>query len=171
MKMIQVGDEIPDGTIYVFENNTPKAVTVHDLCKGKKVVIFGLPGAFTAVCSSKQVPQYYEKLNALHDAGIDAVYCTSVNDAFVMHFWAKELGVSTDSLPMLADGEAEWHKKTGLTQHLPGLGTRALRYSMVVDDLKVIQLNAEEPGPTCYRLSGPDTILKQINADEKSNGN
>jgi len=160
--MIKVGEKIPDGILHVLQDGAPKAVTMHDLCKDKKVVIFGLPGAYTTVCSSKQVPQYYEKLSALQDVGVEAVFCVSVNDAFVMHHWAKDLNVEEERLCMLADGEAAWNSKLGLTQHLDGLGTRALRYSMVVDNLVVTHLNAEEPGPTCYRISGPDTILKQL---------
>jgi glutaredoxin/glutathione-dependent peroxiredoxin len=159
--MIQLGDTLPDGTLYVLSDGDPKPVTIRDICKGKKIVIFGLPGAYTTVCSNKQVPQYNEKLSEFKSAGIDQVYCVSVNDAFVMDHWKRDLGVD-DELCMLADGEAAWHKEMGLTQHLQGLGKRALRYSMIVDDGKVVSLHVENPGPTCYTISGPSMLLQDL---------
>lgn len=158
--MIQVGDKIPNGNVYVMEDNKPVKKNLHDLCKGKKVVIFGLPGAFTPVCTTQQVPQYYDKLKEFEKRGVDGVFCMSVNDAFVMHKWAESLGVNEAQLPMLADGDASWHEQCGLTQHLEGLGTRARRYSMVVDDLVITNLNAEEEGGTCYRVSDPEKMLE-----------
>jgi len=162
MAHISKGDTIPDANLYTLEEGAPKAHRTHDLFKGKKVVIFGLPGAYTTTCSQKQVPEYYSRLSEFTDKGIDGVYCVSVNDPFVMQSWAKSLDVDTDKLCFLGDGDAWWHQMMGLTQILGGLGTRALRYSMMLDDLKVQHLNVEEPGPTCYRISGPSTILKQL---------
>ncbi len=159
--MIQVGETLPDNTLYILKDEVLDSVTVHEIFAEKKVVIFGLPGAFTSVCSSKQVPQFYEKLGEIQEnCGMD-VYCVSVNDPYVMEAWAKDLNVDVSKMVMLSDGDASWHKKMGLTQELEALGTRALRYSMVVDNLIVTDINCEEEGGKNYTISGPQTILEK----------
>jgi peroxiredoxin len=164
---IKVGDKIPDGTFLVMDENEPEphVVNVKDIVgKGKgRVVFFGLPGAYTSVCSSKHVPQYNAKADELKSEGVSAICCLSVNDAYVMRDWAKQLGVSTKNVALLADGEGDYHAKLGLLQYLPGLGNRARRYSMLINEDGTVEvLNLEEPGGKSYVVSGPDHMLGDI---------
>jgi peroxiredoxin len=165
---IKVGDKLPAGTLqefYEVEKDGcaigPNPVKVDDLTKGKKVALFGLPGAFTPTCSAKHVPSYlanYEKLKA---KGIDTIACMSVNDAFVMGAWAKDQK-SGDKVRMLADGSADYTKALGLEMDLTarGLGVRCQRFSMLVDDGVVKILNIEAPGK--FEVSDAETLLKQL---------
>ena len=126
-------------------------------------VIFGLPGAFTPTCSAKHVPGYVEQAAAFQAAGVDEIWCASVNDAFVMGAWARDQ--KTDSkVRMLADGSADFAKATGLTLDLTarGMGLRSNRYSMLVKDGKVVNLNVEGPGK--FEVSDADTLLAQAKA-------
>jgi peroxiredoxin len=164
---IKVGDRLPEGTLYEFievEGNGcsvgPNAFKVQDVAKGKKIAIFGLPGAFTPTCSAKHVPSYLTNLDKLKAKGVDEVWCLAVNDAFVMHAWALDQKAQ-GKIRFLADGSADYTKKLGLELDLNarGMGTRMQRFSMLVDDGVVKQLNVEAPGK--YEVSDAETMLKQ----------
>ena len=165
---IKVGDRLPDGTLTEFiEQETPgctvgpNAFQTADLTKGKKVVIFGLPGAFTPTCSAKHVPSYLARYGDLKAKGVDEIWCVSVNDAFVMGAWARDQGTA-GKVRMLGDGSADFAKKLGLELDLTarGMGVRMQRFSMVVDNGTVTQLNVEGPGK--FEVSDADTMLKQL---------
>jgi peroxiredoxin len=165
--MIQIGDKLPAGKLQEYvevEGNGcsigPNSFDIGDSTAGKTIVIFGLPGAFTPTCSAKHVPGYVEKHAALKAAGVDEVWCVSVNDAFVMGAWGRDQ--KTDGkVRMMADGSAEFAKATGLTLDLGarGMGLRSQRYSMLVVDGVVKTLNIEAPGK--FEVSGADTMLDQ----------
>jgi peroxiredoxin len=161
---IKVGDRLPAGTLQEFfevEKNGcsigPNPVSIEDLTRGKKVVLFGLPGAFTPTCSAKHLPGYVEKLEAFKDKGID-VACLAVNDAFVMGAWARDQKAD-GKVRMLADGSAEYTRKLGLEMDLNarGMGMRCQRFSMLVDDGVVKALNVEAPGK--FEVSNAETLL------------
>jgi len=158
---IKVGDKIPSATLYRLGENGPEAVTTDELCSGKKVVLFGLPGAFTPTCSAKHVPGFLQNADALAAKGVDTVACVSVNDAFVMGAWAKDHGTG-DKVQMLGDGSADLTKAMGIELDLTGrgLGVRSRRFSMLIDNGVVKQLNLEEGG--ALEISGAETILGQI---------
>ena len=165
---IKVGDKLPAGTLQEFfevEKDGcsvgPNAVKVDDLTRGKKVVIFGLPGAFTPTCSAKHVPSYVANYDKLKAKGVDAIGCMSVNDAFVMGAWGTDQKVA-DKVHMLADGSADYTKALGLGLDLTarGMGMRCQRFSMLVDDGVVKVLNIEAPGK--YEVSGAETMLSQL---------
>ncbi|MCL4185167.1 MAG: peroxiredoxin [Burkholderiaceae bacterium] len=165
---IKVGDRLPDATVREFievEGNGcsigPNAFQVADLVKGKRIVIFGLPGAYTPTCSAKHVPGYLQQYDALKGKGVDEIWCVSVNDAFVMGAWGRDQKAG-GKVRMIADGSAELTKKLGLEQDLTGggLGVRSQRYSMLVDDGVVKALNVEAPGK--FEVSDAATMLGQI---------
>jgi peroxiredoxin len=165
---IKVGDRLPAGTLQEFHDVEkdgcsigPNPVNVEDLTRGKKVVIFGLPGAFTPTCSAKHVPSYLAAYDQLKAKGVDTIACLSVNDAFVMGAWARDQH-SGDKVRMLADGSAAWTKALGLELDLTarGMGVRCQRFSMLVDDGVVKVLNIEAPGK--FEVSGGDTRLAQL---------
>jgi glutaredoxin/glutathione-dependent peroxiredoxin len=167
LTMIKVGDALPAVTLQEYsevEGNGcsigPNPVKVEEASKGKTIALFALPGAFTPTCSAKHVPGYVEKFNDLKSAGVDEIWCVSVNDAFVMGAWARDQ--KTDGkVRMLADGSGEFAKATGLTLDLTarGMGVRSNRYSMLVKDGKVATLNVEAPGK--FEVSDAGTILAQ----------
>ncbi len=168
--MIKVGDALPTATLMEYvevEGNGcsigPNPVKVADATAGKTIALFALPGAFTPTCSAKHVPGYIEHIEALRSAGVDEVWCVSVNDAFVMGAWGRELK-ATGAVRMMADGDAEFTKATGLTLDLTGkgLGLRSNRYSMLVKDGKVATLNIEGPGK--FEVSDAATMLSQVKA-------
>jgi len=165
---IKVGDKLPAGTLNEFievEGNGctlgPNTFKVEDLVKGKKIAIFGLPGAYTPTCSAKHVPSYISNYEALKGKGVDEIWCISVNDAFVMGAWGREQQTA-GKVRMMADGSAAFSQALGLTLDLTarGMGIRSNRYSMLVDDGVVKQLNVEAPGK--FEVSGGDTLLKQL---------
>jgi peroxiredoxin len=165
---IKVGDRLPAGKLSEFiEVETagctigPNEFSVEDLTKGKKVAIFGLPGAFTPTCSAKHVPSYVTHRDELKAKGIADVICMSVNDAFVMGAWARDQKAS-GKVRMMGDGSAIYTKALGLELDLTarGMGVRCQRFSMVVDDGVVKSLNIEAPGK--YEVSGAETMLKQL---------
>ena len=166
--MIKIGDTLPEATLTEFiveetEGCTlgPNAFKVSDMVKGKKIVVFGLPGAFTPTCSGKHVPGYVAQHDALKAKGVDEIWCVSVNDAFVMGAWAKDQ--KTDGkVRMLGDGSAEWTKALGLELDLTarGMGLRMQRFSMLVDNGVVKTFNLEGPGK--FEVSDADTMLKQV---------
>ena len=162
---IKPGDKLPDATLQEFievEGNGcsigPNSFKVSDMVKGKKIVIFGLPGAFTPTCSAKHVPSYLQNHDKLKAKGVDEIWCVSVNDAFVMGAWARDQGTE-GKIRMLADGGAEWTRALGLDAEIPGMGVRSKRYSMLVEDGVVKALNVEQPGK--FEVSDADTMVKQ----------
>jgi peroxiredoxin len=166
--MIKVGDKLPAGKLQEYievEGNGcslgPNSFDVSASTAGKTIAIFGLPGAFTPTCSAKHVPGYVDKHAALRAAGVDEIWCVSVNDAFVMGAWGRDQ--KTDGkVRMMADGSAEFAKATGLTldRTAAGMGIRSQRYSMLVVDGVVKTLNIEAPGK--FEVSGADTMLEQV---------
>jgi peroxiredoxin len=165
--MIKVGDTLPAVTLMEYvevEGNGcsigPNPVNVANATAGKTIALFALPGAFTPTCSVKHVPGYIDQIDALKAAGVDEVWCVSVNDAFVMGAWGRELK-ATGIVRMLADGDAEFTKSTGLTLDLTGkgLGLRSNRYSMLVKNGQVSTLNIEGPGK--FEVSDASTMLSQ----------
>jgi peroxiredoxin len=162
---IQIGDRLPDATLYESEEMgpvcpvSPKPVNVAEAIKGKRIVIFGLPGAFTPTCSEKHVPGYVEKLDALKAKKVDEIWCVSVNDAYVMAAWGEK-EKSLGKIRMLGDGDAELAKKLGLDRTIPGMGTRVKRFSLFVDDGVVKQVNIEASGK--FEVSDAQTMLNQL---------
>lgn len=168
--MIKVGDKLPAGSLQEFvevEGNGcalgPNSFDIEKSTAGKTVVIFGLPGAFTPTCSAKHVPGYVEHADELRAAGVDEIWCVSVNDAFVMGAWARDQNTA-GKVRMMADGSADFAKATGLTLDLSarGLGLRSNRYSMLVVDGVVRSLNVEGPGK--FEVSDAGTMLQQVRA-------
>ena len=165
--MIKVGDTLPAGTLMEFSEIDgngcsigPNAIDVAKATAGKTIALFALPGAFTPTCSAKHVPGYVEKFSELKSAGVDEIWCVSVNDAFVMGAWARALGTD-GKVRMLGDGSAAYTQATGLTLDLTarGMGLRSNRYSMLVKDGKVASLNVEAPGK--FEVSDAGTMLAQ----------
>ncbi len=165
---IQVGHRVPDGTLSEFiEQETPgcalgpNTFQVSKLVAGKRIVVFGLPGAFTPTCSAKHVPGYLAQAAALKGRGVDEIWCVSVNDAFVMGAWGREQKTG-GKIRMLADGSAFWSRALGLDQDLTskGMGVRSQRYSMLLDDGMVKSLHVEAPGK--FEVSDAETMLKEL---------
>lgn len=168
--MIQIGDHIPATTLMEYievEGNGcsigPNPVDVRAASAGKMLAIFALPGAFTPTCSAKHVPGYVEHAAAFKAAGVDEIWCLSVNDAFVMGAWARDQKTGA-AVRMLADGSADFAKATGLTLDLTtrGMGLRSNRYAMLVKDGVVKTLNVEGPGK--FEVSDAATLLAQAQA-------
>ena len=168
--MINVGDTLPAATLMEFADVEtegcslgPNAVDVSKASAGKTIALFALPGAFTPTCSAKHVPGYAERVAEFKAAGVDEIWCVSVNDAFVMGAWARDQKTN-GKVRMLADGDAVFTKATGLTLDLSGkgMGLRSNRYSMLVKDGKVTTLNIEAPGK--FEVSDAATMLTQAKA-------
>ena len=168
--MIKVGDTLPAVTLAEYsevEGNGcsigPNPVDIAKAAAGKTVAVFAVPGAFTPTCSAKHVPSYLQNYDAMKAAGVDEIWCLSVNDAFVMGAWARDQKTG-GKIRMLADGDAAFAKATGLTLDLTGkgLGLRSNRYSMLVKDGKVATLNVEAPGK--FEVSDGATLLAQAKA-------
>ena len=148
--MIKVGDKLPEATFTTMgDDGNPKPITTAEAFHGKKVALFAVPGAFTPTCSKQHMPGFVASEMALKQKGLSAIYCTSVNDVFVLGAWAKDTG-ATGKVTMLADGSADFAKKCGLETDLTarGLGVRSKRYSMVVDNGVVTVLNVEDAPPS-----------------------
>ena len=159
---IKVGDHIPEATLMHMTDAGPRPLPSAELFKGKKVVLFGLPGAFTPTCSNKHLPGFVQNADALKKKGVDTIACLSVNDAFVMGAWGKDQKAG-DKVLMVADGNAELTKKLGLEMDGSGfgMGTRAKRFSMYVVDGVVKSLNIETaPGET--KETGYEKMLTQV---------
>ncbi|MBB1599735.1 MULTISPECIES: peroxiredoxin [unclassified Variovorax] len=165
--MIKVGDTLPPVTLQEYSEVEgegcsigPNAVDVAKASAGKTIAVFALPGAFTPTCSAKHVPGYVQHFDEFKAAGVDEIWCLSVNDAFVMGAWARDQKTGT-KVRMLADGSADFAKATGLTLDLTGrgMGLRSNRYSMLVKDGKVATLNVEAPGK--FEVSNAETLLAQ----------
>ena len=166
--MLKVGDKLPAGSLQEFievEGNGcslgPNTFDLAQATAGKKIAIFALPGAYTPTCSAKHVPGYVQHADAFKAAGVDEIWCLSVNDAFVMGAWGRDQKTA-GKVRMMADGSADFAKATGLTLDLTsrGMGVRSQRYSMLVVDGVVKTLNIEGPGK--FEVSGGDTILTQL---------
>lgn len=168
--MLKVGDRLPAATVYEYvevEGNGcsigPNPVDVSQAVAGKTIAIFGLPGAFTPTCSAQHLPGYVQLAEQFREAGVDEIWCVSVNDAFVMRAWGRDQGVA-GKVRMMADGSAEFSRATGLTLDLTarGMGVRSARYSMLVQDGVVQALNVEAPGK--FEVSGAQALLQQAQA-------
>jgi glutaredoxin/glutathione-dependent peroxiredoxin len=158
---IKIGDTIPSVDLTTPGEDGPVKVNTGDFFKGRKVVLFGVPGAFTPTCSMNHLPGFVADLEAIKAKGVDEVACASVNDVHVMKYWARHAGAE-GKIAMLADGNAEFARACGLAIDLAvaGMGERSSRYSMIVDNGVVKTLNVEtERG---VNVSGADTILKQL---------
>ena len=168
--MVKIGDTLPAATLMEFsevEGNGcslgPNPVDVSKATAGKTIALFALPGAFTPTCSVKHLPGYVESLGEFKAAGVDEIWCVSVNDVFVMGAWAREQKTG-GKIRMLADGSADFARALGLTLDLSarGMGVRSNRYSMLLRDGKVASLNVEEAGK--FEVSGAATLLAQVKA-------
>jgi peroxiredoxin len=167
--MIKVGDHLPDGKLSEaneFDETAgcplnPKDISVTEAAKGKKIAIFALPGAYTPTCSAKHVPSYVANYDKLKAKGVDEIWCVATNDAFVMGAWGRTQKAG-NKVRMLADGSAFWTKALGLELDLTArnMGVRSNRYSMLVDNGVVKQLNVEGPGK--FEVSDAETMLKQM---------
>jgi glutaredoxin/glutathione-dependent peroxiredoxin len=165
--MIKIGDQLPDATLMeTIEFGdacplSPKPVQVASEIAGKRVVIFGLPGAFTPTCSAKHVPGYVENLEQLRSHGVDQVWCVSVNDAYVMAAWGRDQH-AIGKIRMLGDGNGDFVRKLGLEndQSASGMGMRARRFSLLVENGVVKQVNVEEPRK--FEVSNAETMLRQL---------
>ena len=165
--MLKVGDKLPAGSLQEYIEIEgegcsvgPNGFDIEKATAGKRIAIFALPGAFTPTCSAQHVPGYVQKAAELKAAGIDEIWCVSVNDAFVMGAWGRDQK-TTGKVRMMADGSAEFTKATGLTLDLNsrGMGLRSQRYSMLVDNGIVKTLNIEAPGK--FEVSDAGTMLRQ----------
>ncbi|RPF72550.1 peroxiredoxin [Aurantiacibacter spongiae] len=157
---ISKGDKLPDVKLVKATPDGPEQVRSSDFFAGRKVALFAVPGAFTPTCSAKHLPGYIDKADDLKARGIDEIACTSVNDAFVMHAW-KDAN-SADEITMLADGSGDFAEALGLTADMSGygMGTRSNRYSMIVEDGVVTEINVEEPGD--FKVSSAEHMLGQL---------
>ena len=159
---IKVGDSIPAVTLFVMsEDGGPGAITTDELFKGKVVALFGLPGAFTPTCSASHLPGYVQHADAIREKGADDIVCVSVNDAFVMTAWGIDQNVG-DKVRMVADGSGEFAKATGLELDLAdkGLGVRCQRFSMIVEDGVVKDIETEDP-PEAEK-TGAEAMLEKL---------
>ena len=157
----KVGDKVPDVKLTTMSDKGPAPIQTADLFAGKTVALFAVPGAFTPTCSAKHLPGYVEHAAELKQKGVDTIACLSVNDAFVMGAWGKSQNTG-EKIVMLADGNGDFTKSVGLEMDGSkfGMGHRSQRYSMLVKNGVVTQLNVEKPG--AFEVSNAETILKQL---------
>ncbi len=158
---IKVGEKIPSVTLHTMTKDGPKPISSDDLFRGKKVAVFGLPGAFTPTCSAKHLPGFVKKAAALKKKGIDEIVCLSVNDAFVMGAWGKDQKVG-NKVTMIADGSADFTKAAGLELDLTarGLGLRSQRFAMVVDKVVVKSLDIDPAGT--FEKTSAEAMLTRL---------
>lgn len=158
---IQVGETIPSMKLMMASPEGPKEVSTDELFKGKKVVLFAVPGAFTPTCSAKHLPGFIQNADAIRAKGVDSIICMAVNDAFVMGAWARDQGVD-DRIIMLADGSGAFTRALGLELDLVvrGLGVRSQRFALVAEDGKVTHLAVEPPGG--FEVSKAESILAAL---------
>ena len=159
---LKENDNVPNSEVFVLENGEPTKKNIENLLKNKKAVIFGLPGAYTSVCSAKHLPGYVNMYQQYKDKGIDHIICVSVNDPFVMGAWGKENNV-TDKIIMMGDPFLNFTKAIGaeVDKSSRGLGIRSNRYTMLVEDMKVIKLQEEKDTGSC-EISAAENFLKLI---------
>jgi len=153
---------VPNAEVFIIENSNPVQKKIEEFLKNKKVIIFGLPGAYTSVCSAKHLPGYIKNYEKIREKGIDLVICISVNDPFVMNAWGKENNVG-DKILMVGDPFLNFTKAIGadVDKSARGLGIRSNRYTMLVDNLKVIKLQEEEDTGAC-EISAAENFLELI---------
>ena len=158
---IKVGDKLPEATFTIMEAGGPKQTSTREVFAGKRVALFGVPGAFTPTCNEHHLPGFIGHADALKGKGVDTIACMAVNDVFVMNAWGKDRQVG-DKVQMLADGNGEYTRKLGLEMDGSkfGLGTRGQRFAMVVDDGVVTHLAVEEPGK--FEVSKAEAILASL---------
>lgn len=166
---VKIGDRLPDGKLAEATEFDPVAgcpinptdLSIADAVKGKRVVIFGVPGAFTPTCSAKHLPSYVQQSDQLKARGVDEIWCVAVNDAFVMAAWGRDQRAG-GTIRMLGDGSAAWARSLGLDLDLSarGMGVRLRRFSMLVEDGTVTRLNIEAPGK--FEVSDAATMLRQL---------
>lgn len=158
---IKVGDKLPSATLAEATADGPKPIKSDEFFKGRRVVLFAVPGAFTPTCSAKHLPGFKQQAQSIHGKGVDAIACLSVNDGYVMRAWAEDQAVG-DDIVMLADGSGEFTRAIGLEMDgtALGMGKRSRRYSMIVADGVVTSLNVEEPGE--FKVSTADYLLAQL---------
>ena len=158
---IKVGDTIPSMKLMVATPEGPKETSTDDIFKGKKVVLFAVPGAFTPTCSAKHLPGFVQNADAIKAKGVDTIACISVNDAFVMGAWGKDQGTG-EKVTMLADGSANFAKALGLELDITarGMGVRSQRYALIAEDGKVTHLGVEAPGG--FEVSKAEAILASL---------
>lgn len=157
---ISVGNELPDVTLFRATGDGPEAVNTKEFFAGRKVVLFAVPGAFTPTCSAKHLPGFVAKADEIKAKGVDEIACLASNDAFVMQAWAESQ--KADNVTMLSDGDLAFVEATGLELDLTGrgLGKRANRFAMVVENGKVTHLAVEEPG--AFEVSSAEAVLQQL---------
>lgn len=160
--MIHVGDRVPEATLYRLTEKGPTAVPTSEVFRGRKVALFGLPGAYTPTCHKQHLPGFLARSKDLVAGGVDAIVCVAVNDPFVMDAWAKEQHVG-GRIDMLSDGNSEFTRAIGLGVDLSGagLGMRSQRYSALVDDGVVRELNVE-PDVSAHTICSADHLLSQL---------
>ena len=158
---ITTGDPLPNATLHELTADGNKEVPIEGLVRKRRIVLFGLPGAFTPTCSARHVPGYLALADKIKALGVDEIACVSVNDAFVMGAWGRDQHTE-GKIRMLADGNADFTRAIGLEENLSGygMGLRSKRYSMLVDDGVVMTLNIEEPGK--FEVSDAETMLYQL---------
>jgi len=158
---IKVGDKMPAGTFTRMTKDGPQKITADQLFKGKTVVFFSVPGAFTPTCDAKHLPGFVELADKIKAKGVDTIACTAVNDVFVMNAWGKSGGVGNKIL-MLADGNGEYAKALGLDMDASsyGMGLRGKRFALIVKDGVATHVNIEAPGE--FKVSAADHVLKQL---------
>jgi peroxiredoxin len=158
---IKVGDKMPSGTLTLATNDGPQKVSAEEFFKGKKVVLFSVPGAFTPTCDAKHLPGFVERAADLRAKGVDTVACIAVNDAFVMKAWGKSQNCD-GKVQMIADGNAEYTKALGLEMDATGfgMGTRGQRFALIVDDGVVKSVSVESKGE--FKVSSAESVLAQL---------
>ena len=158
---IKAGDRMPSGTLKTMTKDGPKDVTTEELFKGKKVVLFSVPGAFTPTCDAKHLPGFVQLADQIRAKGVDTIACMAVNDVFVMNAWGKHSGVA-DKILMLADGNGHYAKALGLELDASGygMGTRGQRFAIIVKDGVAEHVNVEAPGQ--FKVSAAEHVLSQL---------
>ena len=158
---IKVGDKMPSGQLMTMGSDGPTPLSTDDLFNGKKVVLFSVPGAFTPTCSAKHLPGYVDNAAGIRGKGVDSIACLAVNDVFVMSAWGKSANVGSDVI-MLADGNGDYTKSLGLELDASGfgMGTRGQRFSLIVDNGTVTNVNIEPPGE--FGISSAEAALGQL---------
>jgi peroxiredoxin len=158
---IKAGDRMPSGTLKTMTKDGPKDITTDDLFKGKKVVLFSVPGAFTPTCDAKHLPGFVQLADQIRAKGVDTIACMAVNDVFVMNAWGKQSGVA-DKIAMLADGNGHYAKALGLELDATGygMGTRGQRFAIIVKNGVAEHVNVEAPGQ--FKVSAAEYVLGQL---------
>ena len=158
---ISAGDRLPDATLLRIGADGPEQLALADLTRGRKVVIFAVPGAFTRTCSAAHLPSFIRTADSFKEKGVDEIACISVNDPFVLDAWAK--GAGADAISMLADADGSFTRSVGMSFDAPPVGLigRSKRYAMLVEDGVVTQLNAEDSTGACD-ISAGETLLEML---------